>query len=121
MALGHKLTGSGMDMLVVAAGNDAAGGIVAAGTTQGTATELVNALNEIATVAANSGVILPSKGYQGDDMYIFNAGANPLKVYPQVGMRLNALPLNSPMILPASTGCAYFFLTLTRVMAVLSA
>jgi hypothetical protein len=110
-----------MEMLVLAASNDALGGIAAAGTTQGTAKELNNALNEITTVAANSGVILASKGYQGDDMYIFNAGANPLNVYPPVGMRLNALPLNTPMVLPVNTGCAYLFLTLTRVMAVLSA
>src|SRR2546423_1257319 len=120
MALGHKLTGAGMEMLALAASNDAAGGISAAGTTQATATELTNAINEVTTVAANAGVILPSKGYKGDDMYIFNAGANPLNVYPPVGMRLNALSLNAPMLLQVNTACAYLFVTLTRVMAVLS-
>lgn len=121
MSLGWKLAGSGMDMLVIAASNDAAGSITAAGTTQGTATELTNAINEITTVAANSGVRLASKGYQGDDMYIYNAGANSLNVYPPVGMRINSLALNAPMVLGVNTGCAYFFLTLTRIMAVLSA
>lgn len=121
MSLGWKMTGAGMDILAVMATNDASAGVSAAGTTQATATELTNASNEVSTVASGSGVILSSKGTPGDEMDVFNAGLNPLKVYPPVGMKLNALSTNAPMVLSVNTGCHYVFLTTTRVMAVLSA
>ena len=80
--LGWKLMGAGIQGLAVTAiGADTAASLSAAGTTQGTATELTATDNEIATVAANAGVVLASKLAPGDEQTVYNAGANPLKIY----------------------------------------
>ena len=71
--------------------------VTAAGTTQATATPL-NALTSIVTtVPANSGVtvIRPAKVWQ----VILNAGANPLNVYPLIGMALFPAATNTPIVL----------------------
>ncbi len=120
--LGWKVFGAGAQgLLTQALCQDACASISAAGTTQGTATELVNADNEITTVAANAGVILSSKGTPGDTQTVFNAGANALKVYPPAGMKINALPTNGAMLLALNTGCLFKFVSTTRIFGVLSA
>lgn len=58
-----------------------AASVSAAGTTQATATALTKDINFITTVAANSGVALPS-GSAGMRIRIYNKGANTLKIYP---------------------------------------
>ena len=126
MALGYKLVGFGIGTSTNQASQDPASGIVAAGTTQGTATELVNAVCFVDTVASNTGVILASKGAPGDSQYILNSGANPLKVYPQVGAQMNGLPVNTPFILAVNTSCSCHMggvansQTVTRIMVNLS-
>ena len=120
--LGHKVFGAGVPGLAVQAiCQDAATSISAAGTTQGTATELVNAVNDVTTVASGAGVILASKGTPGDEQSVFNAGANPLRVYPLSGMRINALSTDGAMILATNTGCIFKFVSTTRIFGVLSA
>lgn len=95
--------------------------VVAAGTTQATATELVNGLNGISTAAANSGVILNPILATSDCQIVFNGGANAVKVYPPVGSKINSLTVNTPMVLPPNTACEFWFLTDTQIVGVLSA
>jgi len=59
-------------------------GIVALGATQATAFQLRAGLNQLATVAANTGVKLPQPS-PGEFVVVFNDGANPLTVYPYAG------------------------------------
>ena len=94
--LGWKVMGAGVPSLeVIALTQDTATSVSAAGTTQGTATELSSADNEVATVAAGAGVVLSSKLAPGDTQTVFNAGANPLKVYPPSGAAINAASANA--------------------------
>lgn len=97
------------------------GTVSAAGTTQGTATELTMADSEITTAAAGSGVVLSSSLSGGDLQTVFNAGANAVKVYPPSGFKINSLSTNSPMTLPTNTGCLFKCVSTTRVFGVLSA
>ncbi len=100
---------------------DTGTGISAAGTTQGTATELTAADNEITTVASGAGVVLASTLSGGDMQTVFNAGANAVKVYPPSGLKINALSTNAPMLLATNTGCLFKCVSSTRVFGVLSA
>lgn len=58
--------------------------ITAAGTTQGTATQLVAAMNNVTTVASGTGVNLPASS-AGLSIVVQNNGANALLVYPFQG------------------------------------
>ena len=119
--LAWKLFGSGLDSLKVASiGQDVATGIVAAGTTQGTATALTNTLNGLGTVASSTGVILYA-GSAGDCQIVYNGGTNSVKVYPPVGANINQLAVNTPHTLPINTACEYWFLSSTQLIGVLSA
>jgi hypothetical protein len=119
--LGWKLFGSGLNTLSVGAiVQDVGTGISAAGTTQGTATELTNALNGISTVAASSGVRLYA-GSTGDSQIVYNGGANPVRVYPPTGAKINGLATNAPHVLVTNTACEFWFLSSTQVVGVLSA
>lgn len=64
-------------------GRSVATGLTAAGTTRATALALTSLINVIGTAAASSGVVLPSAASLGigNDVTIFNDGANAVKVY----------------------------------------
>ena len=120
--LGWKAFGSGIAGLSLAAIlQDTATAVSAAGTTQGTATELTAADNEITTVGAGAGCILASQLAPGDSQSVFNAGANAVKIYPPSGFKINALTTNTPMQLSVNTGCIFKCISTTRVFGVLSA
>ena len=120
--LGWKVFGAGLSVpLAAAMCKDVATSISAAGTTQGTATELTAADSELTTVASGSGVVLSSQLASGDSQTVFNAGANAVKVYPPSGMKINALAANAPMLLATNTGCFFKCVSTTRVFGVLSA
>jgi hypothetical protein len=72
--------------------------ISAAGTTQGTATNLTNEINNVTTVAASSGVELPV-AVAGMRVTVMNHGANDLDVYPAASAAINAAAINIPFIL----------------------
>jgi len=119
--LGFKLFGSGLTTLAVASiCQDAATGISAAGTTQGTATALTNTLNGLGTVAAGTGVVLYA-GSAGDCQIVYNGGANPVNVYPPSGAKINQIAANLPHVLAVNTACEYWFFSSTQVVGVLSA
>lgn len=120
--LGWKVLGAGVQGLATAAiCQDTATAVSAAGTTQGTATELTAADSEVTTVGAGAGVVLSSKLAPGDEQSVFNAGANPLKVYPPTGFKINALAANTAMTLAVNTACIFKCVSTTRVYGVLSA
>ena len=120
--LGYKAFAAGLPgPLAAVICKDAGTSISAAGTTQGTATELTNADNELTTVAAGAGVVLSASLAAGDSQTVFNAGANAVKVYPPSGMRINALATNAAMTLATNTGCIFHCVSTTRVFGVLSA
>jgi len=68
--------------------------VSAAGTTQGTATALTVDYNVITTVAASSGVVLPT-ATAGRRIVIVNKGANTLSIYPATGAAIDALAANA--------------------------
>lgn len=114
MALSNVIGGAAAAGLVSAA-------VSAAGTTQGTATELTSEDNEVSTVASGAGVVLNRLLTAGEQQTVFNSGANALKVYPPSGMSINALTVNAPMLLSTNTGCWLKCVSSTRVFGVLSA
>ena len=120
MALGHKVFGAGLTGLAVAAlCNDVAAGLTATGTNQATAYSLTAADNEFTTVASGTGAILYA-GSAGDEQTVYNAGVNPLMVYPDVGSKINSLPTNSGALISPNTGCIFKRLSTTRIMGILS-
>ena len=120
--LAYKVFGAGANSIMVAAiCTDTQSGISAAGTTQATATALNFADNEVTTVAAGAGVVLYASIVPGDSQTVFNAGANALKIYPPLGMNINALQTNAPMLLATNTGCIFKCITSTRIFGILSA
>lgn len=119
--LGFKIFGSGLNPLSVGAiCNDVGTSISAAGTGQSTATALTNTLNGVGTVAAGAGIVLYA-GSGGDCQLVYNGGANPVRVYPPSGAKINGLAANAPHILATNTACEYWFLSSTQVFGVLSA
>lgn len=120
--LGWKLFSAGGDHMETAAiCQDVGTSMSAAGTTQATATELVNCLSDVTTVASGSGVILASKATPGDSQIVLNSGANVLKVYPPVGAKINNLTLNTAIVVPINSSCEFWCISLTKWAAVLSA
>lgn len=119
--LGHKIFSAGLPIPLMECMCKDIASVSAAGTTQGTATELVSADSEITTVAEGSGVILSSGLSSGDLQTVFNAGANAVKVYPPSGFKINALSTNAPMSLGTNTGCLFKCVSATRVFGILSA
>lgn len=119
--IGSKVFSAGLPIPLMECMCKDVASVSAAGTTQGTATELTAADSEITTAAAGSGVILHSTLSTGDQQTVFNAGANAVKVYPPTGMKINALATNTAMSLATNTGCLFKCVSSTRVFGVLSA
>ncbi|WP_428331965.1 hypothetical protein [Novosphingobium sp.] len=107
---------------------DVAAGLTATGTTQGTALALSANFNQVTTVAASAGVVLPaisaapSLGVSnGDSIEVFNQGANALAVYPPVGSTINSLAANTALSVAAAKSARFIQLSPTNWGAVLSA
>jgi hypothetical protein len=96
-------------------------GISAAGSSQGTATQLPNSSAcQVTAVAAGTGVILPSNSMPGKIMYVHNSGANALLVYPASGQQINTLATNAPFTIGTNKGTLFIYNS-SRWMACLSA
>ncbi len=76
-------------------------GIVAAGTSQGTATLITDKYSSVSTVPTGTGVVLPTfvNIGVGVTLTILNDGANPLLIYPQSGASIDSLSVNAPFTL----------------------
>ena len=82
MALPSRVLNSGVTSLsTVAICGEGASDVSAAGSTSSDATSLSSIYNRISTVAAGAGVKLPPTE-MGATVFVANAGANPLTVYP---------------------------------------
>jgi hypothetical protein len=95
-------------------------GLSAAGTTQGTATVITKQTNQFTTVAASSGAILPSPE-QGEFIFVANAGANALSVYPASGHSINALANNAAFSMAVGKNALFWAATSSKWYAILSA
>jgi len=95
-----------------------ANSVTAAGTTQATATAIVADYNYITTVAAGSGVILPTPAL-GREITVVNRGANPLILYPAVGGAIDGagtnigvtVPVNATIVISAQSTSQWFTVT----------
>lgn len=94
--------------------------VSAAGTTQGTATDLSAGINVVTTAAASSGVQLPATEI-GDEIEVLNLGANAVTVYPDSGAQINALAANAGFLLATNTAVKLRRFTSTRWAGYLSA
>ena len=120
--LGYKVFSAGLPgLLTQAVCQDVQTSVSAAGTTQGTATELTAADSEVTSVASGAGVVLSSLATAGDEQTVFNGGANPLKVYPPSGQQINSLTANLHMTLAVNTGVMFKKVSSSRWFGVLSA
>ena len=100
---------------------DSATAISAAGTSAATATVLANAVNFVGTTGSGTGVILPPLSSPGDGVFVFNGGANPLKVYPTTGAKINSLAANAAVTRGTNTACEFWMGSLPQWGAILSA
>lgn len=107
--------------MVQAMCQDCLTGIAAAGTTQGTATVITNAVNFLSTVVSGSGIVLPSTATAGDCVFIYNGGANAVKVYPDSGAKINGLATNAGVLIGTNTSVEFWRGSSTQWAAVLSA
>lgn len=117
----YKLFQSGLISQTVACFTDTASGLTALGTTQSTAYAMTADINEFTTVAADSGAVLSALAVPGDSQTVYNAGVNPMKIYPNSGSRINGLPTNAHMLLATNTACELQKATATRWIGKLSA
>lgn len=91
--------------------------ISAAGTTQATATQLAHDWSEVLATAAGAGVkLLNLKA--GQSQFVFNGGANALKVYPATGWGIDALAVNAAYSLAAGKTQIFRAVTPTLVRSV---
>lgn len=87
--------------------------ISAAGSTQGTATELTKSFNEVTSVAAGQGVVLPAPE-AGEIVLVANQGANSLSIYPASGHSINNLSANAAQSLALDTRRMFFAVTSSK-------
>lgn len=80
-------------------------GIAAAGTTQGTATQLLAGTSVVTTVAASAGVRLPTLACY--DVVVINRGANDLSVYPPFGDNIEGLAANAALLIAPNNAAVF--------------
>ena len=88
--------------------------VSAAGATQGTATALTSSINIVTTVAASTGVSLPTPSQGGVEITVVNNGANTLNVYPASGGTIESLAVNVPITLSAGARATYIASSTTQ-------
>jgi hypothetical protein len=81
-------------------------GLTATGTTQAGALPLGADCCNFTTVPAGSGAILPTMN-PGDQISVYNGGANALLVYPPVGAQIKSLAVNAGYSIATATPLAY--------------
>lgn len=123
MARARDMMGGGLSAGQATAINGTqATSVSAAGTLQTDATALVASDSIVSTVGSGAGVIVPNTDV-GDSMWIYNAGANGLKVYPPASgsQKFNQLSANAAFTLAVNTGCLVKRVSTTQWIALLSA
>jgi hypothetical protein len=116
LSLGVGVAANGTSGDVTAAGymiQSISATLTAAGTTQGTALLLAKQINNVTTVAANSGVRLPV-AVAGMRIIVRNSSATNLNVYPNTGAQIQTLGTNVAMVLIAATMLEYVAVSATQ-------
>jgi hypothetical protein len=103
MFLQDKVLAAGISPGLARAMADAVDSLTATGTTQADAYELRNSINRFTTVASGSGAKLWRAGQPGDEILVYNAGANALLVYPDLGASIDSNATNASVSIPAGT------------------
>jgi hypothetical protein len=117
MPLAKDLIGIGVPpVMAQGIGGQGATGLVAAGSTQGTALALVASNNVIATAALSTGVILPAV-QAGEEVWVYNAGANTVNVYPPLGAAINSGATNAAFTLATTVSGQFKFVSNTVIIA----
>lgn len=95
--------------------------VSAAGTVITDATDLTASNNYVSTVAASTGVQLPSVPL-GDSVDVYNGGANALKVYPHASTgTINSAAAGVAVTCPTNTLMTFKRWTTTKWVAMMSA
>ena len=116
MPLAKDLIGLGVPPIMAQGlGGQGATGLVAAGSNQGNALALTASNSVIATTAASTGVILPAV-QAGEEVWIYNAGANTLAVYPPVGAAINSGATNAAFTLATTVAAQFKFVSNTVII-----
>lgn len=92
--------------------------VVAAGTTQGTATQLTSSL---AVVTSGTGGVILYNGETSDEQEILNITSAAITVYPPTSAQINNLSANGGFLLSPNTAVRVKKFTSTRWMGFLSA
>lgn len=92
--------------------------VVAAGTTQGTATTVQTGYAMV--TSGTGGVILTANGV-GDSQVVYNSSGSSITVYPPSGAKLNSLATNAGMILANNTLAEFYQVSATQVLVNMSA
>jgi hypothetical protein len=97
--------------------------LTAAGTTQATGLVLTADVNMIGTAAASTGVNLPAISGPGDTVFVYNGGANAVKVYPAQGSAgtINGIAATTGVSVPAAKGVLCVAVSAANWVAIVSA
>jgi hypothetical protein len=84
--------------------------VTAAGTTRADATALTSEINDLTTVALNTGVILPASATVGIGGFVvvFNNGANPAQVYGAGSDTIDSVAGSTGVPLTNAKRCIYY-------------
>lgn len=123
MAIKHRLMGVGFSAgQAEQAVGDAATGITATGTVIGDAYQLTAAVNCVTTTASSTGVKLPQNCSPGDEVKVWNDGANTLNVFPPTSSEeIDDAGDGTADTLAANKGASYTKVNATQWMAILTA
>jgi hypothetical protein len=121
-ALARDITTGGTSAMSAQAINGrVATGLTATGTVITDALDLNATVNVVSTTASGTGVQLYSMQI-GDEMEVYNGGANALKVYPDSStVGINQLSVGTAVSLSANVGCKFRKVSATQIIAYLSA
>jgi len=107
MSLTQRLVQAGLSAnQAQAVQGSVASGLTATGATQAGALPLGADNNAFTTVGAGTGAILPAMN-PGDDVTVYNGGANALLLYPPVGGQIKGLGVNVGYSLAVATPLCY--------------
>lgn len=121
MAIASRLLGSGTPPLqAVNIVGDVASALTATGTSQATAYACSAIINEFTTTASSTGALLPVTA-PGDDVFIYNGGAQTLSVYGQTGESIQNGSANAAFSVATNKGAWFKKVSTTRFAAILTA
>jgi hypothetical protein len=94
--------------------NSAVTGVSAAGTTQGTATQIGNTISEITTISSGANSVVLPTAIAGMTLYITNNTSSALNVFPGTGAKINQLATNASFTHGANATLHYIAPTTTQ-------